>query len=44
MSKIPYNKALGSLMYLRTSTRPEISLAIGKVSRKCLILGRSIER
>jgi hypothetical protein len=33
MSKIPYDKAVGSLMYLMTCTRPDISLAIGKVSR-----------
>jgi hypothetical protein len=33
MSKIPYDKTVGSLMYLMTSTRPDISLAIGKVSR-----------
>jgi hypothetical protein len=33
MSKISYDKAVGSLMYLMTCTRPNISLAIGKVSR-----------
>jgi hypothetical protein len=33
MSKISYDTAVGSLMYLMTCTRPDISLAIGKVSR-----------
>jgi hypothetical protein len=33
MSKIPYDKAVGSLMYLMTCTRPDIALAMGKVSR-----------
>jgi ATP-binding cassette subfamily B (MDR/TAP) protein 1 len=33
MSKIPYEKAVGSLMYLMICTRPDIALAMGKVSR-----------
>jgi hypothetical protein len=33
MSKIPYDKAIESLIYLMTCTRPDISLAICKVSR-----------
>ena len=33
MSKIPYNNAVGSLMYLMVCTRPDIAYALGKVSR-----------
>jgi hypothetical protein len=33
MSKVPYDKAVGSLMYLMVCTRPKISLAMSKVSR-----------
>ena len=33
MSKIPYDKAVGSLMFLMICTRPDIALAMGKVSR-----------
>ena len=33
MSKVPYDKAVGSLMYLMTCTRPDLALAMGKVSR-----------
>jgi hypothetical protein len=33
MFKVLYDKAVGSLMYLMVCTRPEISLAMGKVSR-----------
>jgi hypothetical protein len=33
MSKVPYDKAMGSLIYLMVYIRPEISLAISKVSR-----------
>ena len=33
MSKVPYEKAVGSLMYVMTCTRPDLALAIGKVRR-----------
>ena len=33
MSLVPYEKAVGSLMYLMVCTRPDIALAMGKVSR-----------
>ena len=33
MAKVPYEKAVGSLMYLMTCTRPDLALAMGKVSR-----------
>ncbi|OAE21677.1 hypothetical protein AXG93_4170s1180 [Marchantia polymorpha subsp. ruderalis] len=34
MSKIPYDKAVGSLMYLMISTRPDnLAMAMGKISR-----------
>ena len=33
MEKFPYRSAVGSLMYLMTSTRPDIASAIGIVSR-----------
>ena len=33
MSKIPYNKVVGSLMYLMTCIQLDIALAMGKVSR-----------
>ena len=33
MSKIPYNKVVGSLMYLMTCTQLDIAPAMGKVSR-----------
>ena len=33
MSKIPYEQAVGSLMYLMVCTRPDLALALGKVSR-----------
>ena len=33
MSTIPYDKVVGSLMYLMVCTRPDIALAMGKVSR-----------
>ncbi|KAL2624407.1 hypothetical protein R1flu_008652 [Riccia fluitans] len=33
MSKIPYESAVGSLMYLMVCTRPDIAYALGKVSK-----------
>ena len=33
MSKIPYESAVGSLMYLMVCTQPDIAYAVGKVSR-----------
>ncbi len=33
MSKIPYESVVGSLMYLMVCTRPDLALALGKVSR-----------
>ena len=33
MSKVPYEKAVGSLMYLMTCIRPNLALAMGKVSK-----------
>ena len=33
MSKIPYDNAVGSIMYLMVCTRPDLAYAIGKVSR-----------
>jgi hypothetical protein len=33
MSRIPYANAVGSLMYAMVSTRPDISHAVGVVSR-----------
>ena len=33
ISKVPYSNAVGSLMYVMVCTRPEISHAIGTVSR-----------
>jgi ATP-binding cassette subfamily B (MDR/TAP) protein 1 len=33
MSKVPYESAVGSLMYLMVCTRPDIAYAVGKVSR-----------
>jgi hypothetical protein len=40
MSKIPYDKAMGSLMYLMVCTRPKISLAMGKVTKQVYIKSR----
>ena len=33
MAKVPYASAIGSLMYAMTCTRPDISQAVGVVSR-----------
>ena len=33
MSKVPYSNAVGSLMYAKVCTRPDISQAVGTVSR-----------
>ena len=33
MEQIPYRKAVGSLMYLMVSTRPDLAAAVGRVSR-----------
>ena len=33
MSKVPYASTIGSLMYTMVSTRPNIALAMGVVSR-----------
>ena len=33
MSKVPYSNAVGSLMYAMVCTRPDISHAVGTVSR-----------
>ena len=40
MSKIPYGKVVGSLMYLMTCTRLDIALSMGKVSKYMLNLGK----
>ncbi|KAL2612002.1 hypothetical protein R1flu_023694 [Riccia fluitans] len=33
MSKVPYESAVGNLMYLMVCTRPDITYALGKVSK-----------
>ncbi|KAL2608161.1 hypothetical protein R1flu_026734 [Riccia fluitans] len=33
MSKVPYDSAVGTLMYLMVCTRPDIAYALGKVSK-----------
>ncbi|KAL2612826.1 hypothetical protein R1flu_024518 [Riccia fluitans] len=33
MLKVPYESAVGSLMYLMVCTRPDIAYALGKVSK-----------
>ena len=39
MSKVPYVLAIGSLMYARVCTRPDIAHAVGVVSRYMSHLG-----
>lgn len=33
ISQLEYSKAIGSLMYSMTSTRPDIAFAVGKLSK-----------
>ncbi|KAL2644548.1 hypothetical protein R1flu_012135 [Riccia fluitans] len=40
MSKVPYESAIGSLMYLMVCTRPNIAYALGKVSKYMANLGK----
>jgi hypothetical protein len=40
MSRIPYDNAVGSLMYVMVSTRPDISHVVGVVNRYMEILGK----
>ncbi|CAM6099455.1 unnamed protein product [Calypogeia fissa] len=40
MSKVPYDSAVGSLMYLMVYTRPDISHVVGLVSRYMANLGK----
>lgn len=35
LTNIPYRPAIGSLMYLATGTRPDISFAVGKLAQYC---------
>ena len=35
VTDIPYRQAIGSLMYLMVSSRPDIAFAIGKLSQRC---------
>ena len=40
MSKVPYASAVGSLMYVMVCTRPDITHAVGVVSRFLTDLGK----
>ena len=42
MSKVPYANVVGSLIYVMVCTRPDISQAVGVVSRYMMIQVRSI--
>ena len=40
MAKVPYTNAVGSLMYAMVSTRPDLSQAVGAVSKYMHDAGR----